>query len=157
VAAPKTPARVWVLLATIVLLLGAGLVSAVAIPTFRTARDLVHDQEAQRLLDDARQTAIGVAVADGAYTALTTDRLGRNDPFHTYTSGPSTGARELSVATGEDGFALAVRSDSGRCWVVETSGPLLSSDHPTRTGRLAAGRACDADGAHAMREEDFDA
>lgn len=153
---PRTPRWVWVLLAVIGLLLAVGVISAIAVPAVDVARDAVRDEEAKTLLRDTRQIAIGLAVADGAYTALTPERLGRNDPFHRYTDGPSTDAGELSVRAREEGFTLAVRSASGRCWIVDTSGTLLADEHPARTGRLPADRPCRAADVAAMTEESFD-
>lgn len=153
--APRTPRRVWVLLAVIGLLLAVGVISAIAVPAVDIARDAVRDEEAKTLLRNTREVAIGLAVADGTYTALTPERLARNDPFHRYTDGPSTDARQLSVRAREEGFTLAVRSASGRCWIVDTRGTLLASEHPARTGRLPADRPCRAADVAAMTEEPF--
>jgi hypothetical protein len=151
----RTPAWVWVLLGVTFLLLASGAIAAVAVPAFHVARDAVWDQEAKTLLQDTRPTVHGIAAADGSFTALRADRLGRNDPFHGYTEGASTGPKELSVAGREDGFALALLSRSGTCWVIDTTGPLVGRDRQVRTGRLRGDRPCAATDAAALTQEDF--
>jgi hypothetical protein len=116
----------------------------------------VWDDEAQALLQDVRDDAAGLAMDDASYAAATPERLAAADGLHRFTAGASTAADQISVATRDDGVALAVRSRSGRCWVIDTSGALRDpADRVVRTGRLLGERPCTATAVAELTEEDF--
>lgn len=157
-AAPKakTPAWVWVLLATVVLLLGVGVVAAIAVPTFRVARDAVWDEEAKTNLLDAYDAATVVRSTSGSYLQATPESLARTEPRLTYTLGESRGDGVVSVHPLDRRITLAVRSRSGTCWVIDDDADVLGRDG-FRSGRVdGRGVGCVAGSATAgLVEEEF--
>jgi len=148
--------RVWVLLGTIVLLLGIGAVAAIAVPTFRIARDTVWDEEAKTNLLDAYDAAAVVRSTSGSYLQATPERLVRTEPRLTFTIGESRGAEHVSVHPLDQRITLAVRSQSGTCWVIEDDAEVLGQSG-FRSGRVGArGVGCTAGSAAAgLVEEEF--
>lgn len=152
----KTPAWVWVLVAAIVVLFGAGLVAAIAVPTFTTVRDTVQDDQAQTNLHDAYEAATILRSTSGSYFSATPESLVRTEPRLDYTTGESRADDHISVYPLDQGITLAVRSDSGTCWVIDDDASALGSGG-YRTGRVRGESAsCTASSATAgFVEEDF--
>ena len=120
-AAPPSkprPVWVWVVLGLTILLLGAGVV-AVAVPAFDTARDTVWDEEAKATLEESWSVASSIGGAAGNYTAVTPEAMAAADhPAVRHTTGPSTEDHLVSVYALPDRVTLALRSQSGTCWVI---------------------------------------
>ena len=152
----KTPAWVWVLVAAIVLLFGAGLVAAIAVPTFTVVRDTVRDEEAKTNLQDAYEAATILRSTSGSYFSATPESLVRTQPRLDYTTGESRADDHVSVYPLDQRITLAVRSDSGTCWVIDDDATALGSGG-YRTGRVRGESAsCTASSATAgFVEEDF--
>lgn len=152
----KTPVWVWVLLGAIVLLFGAGLVAAIAVPTFSIVRDTVQDEEAKTNLQDAYEAATILRSTSGSYFSATPESLGRTDPRLDYTTGESRADDHVSVYPLDQRITLAVRSDSGTCWVIDDDATALGSGG-YRSGRVRSDTAsCTASSATAgLVEEDF--
>ncbi len=157
VAKAKTPTWVWVLAAVIVLLLGSSLVAAVAVPTVRTVRNAVWDEEAKTSLFDA-QSAVSVARReDFDASSATPERLELIEPSLTFTAGPSGGPSTVSVYAVGRRVTLALRSRSGTCFAMVDDGPEGSDANPSgyTTGRLGRNSPCGAATATGFREESF--
>lgn len=152
----KTPAWVWVLVAAIVLLFGAGLVAAIAVPTVAIVRDTVQDEEAKTNLRDAYDAATLLRSTSGSYFAATPESLVRTEPRLDYTTSESDGAEEISVYPLDQRITLAVRSGSGTCWVIDDDATARAAGG-YRTGRVRDDSApCTASSATAgFVEEDF--
>jgi type II secretory pathway pseudopilin PulG len=155
-AKAKTPAWVWVLVGAIVLLLGAGVVVAIAVPTFTVVRDTVRDEEAKTNLHDAYEAATILRSTSGSYFSATPESLVRTQPRLDYTTGESRADDHVSVYPLDQRITLAVRSDSGTCWVIDDDATALGSGG-YRTGRVRSEAAsCTASSATAgFIEEDF--
>lgn len=152
----KTPAWVWVLVAAIILLFGAGLVAAIAIPTFTVVRDTVQDEEAKTNLRDAYDAATILRSTSGSYFSATPENLARTEPRLDYTTGESRADDHVSVYPLDQRITLAVRSDSGTCWVIDDDASALG-EGGYRTGRVRSDSAsCTASSATAgFVEEGF--
>ena len=157
-AAPKvkTPVWVWLLLGAIVLLLGIGVVAAIAVPTFRVARDAVWDEEAKTNLLDAYDAATILRSTSGSYFQATPESLARTQPRLTYTAGASGGAEDISVYPLDQRITLAVRSQSGTCWVIQDDADVMGRGG-FRSGRVAdRGADCHAaSGTAGLVDEEF--
>lgn len=156
VATTKTPVWVWFLLGTIVLLLGIGVVSAIAVPTFRLVRDAAWDEQAKANLLDAYDAAAILRSTSGSYLQATPESLSRTEPRLTYTTGESRDPAQVSVYPLDRRITLAVRSQSGTCWVVDDDADVMGRGG-LRTGRVAVdGVACTAaSGTAGLMEEEF--
>ena len=97
--------------------------------------------QVDRAYDSAAQGAIGraVVVAQTLFAergSFPTDAamLSGAEPSLVFRAGPSDGPTTVSYAVGDDGFAAAVRSESGTCWWVRID--------PTGVTSYGSGRAC---------------
>jgi hypothetical protein len=156
--APKhrTSPWIWVILGLIDVLYAPVVVAAVAVPVYHVARDAVWDEEAKQNLRDAHDAAGTVRSSSGSYSAATPEGLREVEPRFRYTSGPSTGAEEISVYATDTRVTVAVRSESGVCWIIDDDAAIAGAAG-YRTGRLRSeGLDCSAaTGADGMRSEDF--
>jgi hypothetical protein len=152
----RTPAWIWVLVAVIVLLFGAGLVAAIAVPTFAVVRVTVQDEEAKTNLRDAYDAATILRSTSGSYFSATPESLDRTEPRLDYTTGESRADDHVSVSPLDERITLAVRSDSGTCWVIDDDASTLGAGG-YRTGRVRGeAGSCTASSATAgLVEEDF--
>ena len=94
-----------------------------------------------RAYDAAAQGTIGRAVvvaqtlhAERGSFPKNVAALSATDPSLTFTRGPSDAPTAVSFAVGEDGFAAAVRSESGTCWWVRID--------PTGVTSYGSGTTC---------------
>ena len=113
-----TPVWVWVVLGLTILPLGVGGVVAVAVPAFRTARDTVWDEEAKATLQTSSFAAASLRDASGSYAAITPEAMDGADPDVEHTTAASTHDHLVSVYALPDRMTVALRSRSGRCWVI---------------------------------------
>lgn len=152
----KTPGWVWVLVAVIVLLLGAAVVAAIAVPTFTIVRGTVQDEEAKTNLRDAYEAATILRSTSGSYFSATPESLMRTEPRLDYTTGESRADDHVSVYPLDQRITLAVRSASGTCWVIDDDASALGAAG-YRTGRVRGESAsCIASSATAgLVDEDF--
>lgn len=152
----KTPVWVWAALAGTILLMGIGIVAAIAVPTFRIARDTVWDEEAKTNLLDAYDAAAVLRSTSGSYLQATPDDLDRTDPRFDYTTSGSTGPTNISIHPLDQRITLAVRSASGTCWVVVDDAETLGRAG-FRTGRMPTGElgCAAATGTAGLVEEEF--
>ena len=150
----KTPIWVWLVVAATALTMGAGLVAAIAIPSFRIARDAAWDEQAKANLRAAHDAAVILRATSGSFLQATPESLVRTEPGLEYTTGESTASDEVSVHPLDQRITLAVRSQSGTCWVIDDDATVLGSGG-FRTGRLPDGSHCSASsGTAGLIEED---
>jgi hypothetical protein len=76
------------------------------------------DRAAQSSARDAVAAALTVYTDSHTFSTVTPHALGQIDPRLTFTIDPSTSASVASVAMTDQRVGVAVRSDSGRCWLV---------------------------------------
>ena len=154
--APRTKTPVWVflLLATIALLMLGGIV-AVAVPAFNLARDTVWDEEAKVVLQDVHGAAVEIRGAGSSgFLAVTADALAQEEPFVEHTIEPSTDPDVVSHWVLADRMTFVVRSQSGTCWVVRSE-VLPDGSIVERRGKLRDGQPCVAATVEGFTSEDF--
>jgi hypothetical protein len=92
-----------------------------------TGASLIHhagDTVAQANVMAAVSVVAAAAITDGGYGGVQAASLTGSSPGVVFTTGPSTNASHISLASGAGppgGVTLAVRSTSGTCWLVWTS------------------------------------
>jgi type II secretory pathway pseudopilin PulG len=152
----KTPIWVWLLAGTVVLLLGIGVLAAIAVPTFRVARDAAWDEQAKTNLLTAYDAATILRSTSGSYFQATPESLARTEPALTYTTGDSGGPEDVSVYPLDQRITLAVRSQSGTCWVIQDDADVMGRGG-FRSGRVDGdGAVCNAaSGTAGLVEEEF--
>ncbi|MEM9201903.1 MAG: type II secretion system protein [Actinomycetota bacterium] len=103
-----------------------GILLAVGIPTYLGAQDRAHDRAAQTKLNDALVTATVVFVDELDFFDADAAGLALSEPALAFVASPaeSTDDATLSVAPAADGRAwgAAIRSDSGTCFYLRSSG-----------------------------------
>lgn len=152
----KTPVWVWVLLGAIVVLFVIGLLAAIAVPTFRVARDAAWDEQAKANALTAYDAAAILRSTSGSYFQATPESLARTEPALTYTTSASDGPEVVSVYPLDQQITLAVRSRSGTCWVIQDDAEVMGRGG-FRSGRVSGeGAACTASsGTAGLVEEGF--
>src|SRR3954452_17077523 len=78
------------------------------------------DVQAQTTGEQAIQTVEGLATT-GSFGQITPEAMKRDEPTYSYTAGPSTGPKNISVAGTADGVGIAVLSTSGHCLYAHVS------------------------------------
>ena len=99
-----------------VLLLIALLIS-IAIPTFLGAKARAEPRAAQTSLQIAFTDAKTVFADTDSYSHVSPGTLEAAEPALTFTLGPSTGPKDVSVSATADGVVLAARAVNGMCYV----------------------------------------
>jgi prepilin-type N-terminal cleavage/methylation domain-containing protein len=100
------------LIELMVVVLVIAILLAIAIPTFLGSRNKSQDAVAQSHVREAISAAATLADGNGATVA----ELSASEPSLTWTTGPSTSPRVVSVGQSGTGNVFAVRSSSGRCF-----------------------------------------
>jgi hypothetical protein len=77
--------------------------------------------QAQQALSTGLTAAETAAAGSGGFGQVTAAMLTAANPSTTFTSGPSTSAAMVSVATSTDSITLADRASDGTCWLVWNS------------------------------------
>ena len=102
---------------TVVVLLIALLIS-IAIPTFLGAKSRAEPRAAQTSLQIAFTEAKTVYADTDSYSRVSPGVLGPTEPELTFTLGPSSGPKHVSVSATSDGVVLAARAANGSCFAV---------------------------------------
>ncbi len=102
---------------SVVVLLIALLIS-IAIPTFLGAKARAEPRAAQASLRIAFTEAKTVFADTESYSRVSPGVLGPTEPELTFTLGPSTGPKNVSVSATSDGVVLAARAANGSCYAV---------------------------------------
>lgn len=131
------------------------IVLAIAIPQFVGARTRAQDGAAKHNVRSVLAVAGAYAAANGSWP--TSSQLSAEDSALTISSTPSTGPNVAWVTPGTATFKVAVKSDSGTCWLATvTAGAQPTWTNPTGLCRAApatvatlagSGSAAYADGA----------
>jgi hypothetical protein len=73
------------------------------------------DTQAELTANQSIQNATQLYATAGSFSAVTAEALGAEEPTFRYVTGPSSDPNTVSVAAGDGGVGLAVRSASGSC------------------------------------------
>lgn len=97
--------------------------------------------EAETTLHAVANLAQGYAAENGSMEGITPDVLRSIEPSFTYTSGPSTGPRTVSVAVSGSAFAAAVKAGDACRWIKidPTTGVVKYGHGSPCTGTAAMG------------------
>jgi hypothetical protein len=105
-----------------------------AISQIGTAKDVQAKMTAQQAASAVQQ----LYAEQGSYNAITPGALHNFEPSSTYTGGASSGPNAVSVASSANGVGLAVRSESGTCFLERFSaGGVTYGTGTTCTGQAA--------------------
>lgn len=140
-ASAASKRRVWPIVVGVcvaglaILLLVAALVVPAAVHTARRAGDGLAKANARR----GSAAAGAIHDDEGSFAFATPGRLQQREPAVVFTSGSSSSPTVASVYATDQSFVIAVRSTSGRCWVVKDD----RGDGGARvTGRLPDHEPC---------------
>lgn len=144
--APAAPPRrrLWPIFAVIgvLFLLALGAAIAVLVPRAVRAGSALTDTAAQETAREGMEAARGIRADEGTFFGATAERLTTRVPDTTFTTGESTDFTTASIYGTVEEFTIAVRSLSGRCYVIIDAGGTET------TGRMQPDRPCLA--AHAF-------
>ena len=104
------------------------------------AAAMADDRQAQSAARNALVAAKTAFTDLGSYKDVTPEMLGQIEPDLAYSTEPSTGTTQVSVAVTEPSVGIAVRSASGTCW-------LLRDDVASSTTTYGSGETCSGEAA----------
>ncbi|MGZ6913628.1 MAG: prepilin-type N-terminal cleavage/methylation domain-containing protein, partial [Acidimicrobiia bacterium] len=110
--------RGFTLIELMVVVLIIAILIAIAIPTFLGAKQRAQDKAAQSSLRNALTNAKGIYTDSDSYSGATTTALAAAEPSLSFTTGTSTGAKNVSVASNATTIVMAAKSASGTCYVI---------------------------------------
>ena len=110
--------RGFTLIELMVVVLIIAILIAIAIPTFLGAKTRAQDKAAQSSLRNALTNAKGIYTDTDSYVGSTTTALATAEPSLTFTTGTSTGPKNVSVASNATAIVMAAKSAGGTCYVI---------------------------------------
>ena len=110
--------RGFTLIELMVVVLIIAILIAIAIPTFLGAKTRAQDKAAQSSLRNALTNAKGIYTDTDSYSGATVAALGTAEPSLTFTTGTSTGPKNVSVLSNATAIAMAAKSSGGTCYII---------------------------------------
>jgi len=134
----RTGPRVWPWFTLIGILLLTGVITAAVmlIPRAVRAGGRVTDLAAQVTARDGLDAAQTLRSIEGSYAGVNPSTLSSLEPDITFTDQVSTEFQMASVYSSAQEFGIAVKSLSGRCYVI------IENNGIETTGRMQPGRPC---------------
>ncbi|MEA3077412.1 MAG: type pilus assembly protein PilA [Actinomycetota bacterium] len=148
----RTPVWVWLVAVAVVGVFVLAILVAIAVPTFLGAKERADDRAAQSSVRNAAVVVKTMWIDDAA--VVTPETMHDIEPSLDFTEATSTNPQQVSVAVDAVSATVAVRSVSGKCFVIRIANPAQGGS--TNTGSLPPREACYAASASSgMIPEEF--